>query len=183
MRNLRTHAKLTPLKTSETQHPPVYVSTKQPFLSAAVLLVALWGLAPDRGFSADEDEFELAEETGRIFIHPYDDPDVITGQATIALEMFRQNHTPIDYLFICIGGGGLAAGMAHEINNPITGIINYAQIIDDCWDQKGTKHGQLPGWIIQEGERIAGIVSKLLSFARSICRQQGVYPDFGKVDR
>jgi len=54
----------------------------------------------------------LAEEQGRVFIHPYDDPQVITGQATIALELFRQNHQPIDYLFVCVGGGGLAAGMA-----------------------------------------------------------------------
>ena len=55
---------------------------------------------------------ELAEQNGRIFVHPYDDPEVITGQATIALEMFRQNRVPIDYLFVCVGGGGLAAGMA-----------------------------------------------------------------------
>jgi threonine dehydratase len=54
----------------------------------------------------------MAEAEGRVFIHPYDDPQVITGQATIALELFRQNHRPIDYLFVCIGGGGLAAGMA-----------------------------------------------------------------------
>lgn len=62
--------------------------------------------------TACEKALEMAAENGRIFIHPYDDPDVITGQATIALEMFRQNKDPIDYLFICIGGGGLAAGMA-----------------------------------------------------------------------
>jgi threonine dehydratase len=62
--------------------------------------------------SACEKALQLAVENGRIFIHPYDDPDVITGQATIALELFRQNATPIDYLFICIGGGGLASGMA-----------------------------------------------------------------------
>ncbi len=62
--------------------------------------------------SACEKALELAEQNGRIFIHPYDDPDVITGQATIALELFRQNHTPIDYLFVCIGGGGLASGIA-----------------------------------------------------------------------
>ena len=55
---------------------------------------------------------EVAGEEGRVFVHPYDDPEVITGQGTIALEMFRQNHVPIDYLFVCIGGGGLAAGMA-----------------------------------------------------------------------
>jgi threonine dehydratase len=55
---------------------------------------------------------QLAEQQGRMFIHPYDDPQVITGQATIALELFRQNRQPLDYLFVCVGGGGLAAGMA-----------------------------------------------------------------------
>ena len=54
----------------------------------------------------------LAEEKKLIFVHPYDDPVVITGQATIALELFRQARTPIDYLFVPIGGGGLASGMA-----------------------------------------------------------------------
>jgi threonine dehydratase len=54
----------------------------------------------------------MAEQEGRVFIHPYDDPQVIIGQATIALEMFRQIHRPIDYLFVCVGGGGMASGMA-----------------------------------------------------------------------
>jgi len=55
---------------------------------------------------------QMAKEQDRVFIHPYDDPQVITGQATIALELFRQSHAPIDFLFVCVGGGGLAAGMA-----------------------------------------------------------------------
>ncbi|MCG8636208.1 MAG: ATP-binding protein [Desulfobacterales bacterium] len=62
--------------------------------------------------------------------------------------------------------GELAAGIAHEINNPINGIINYAQIIEDT-GSPDTPHAQLPARIIKEGERIAIIVSKLLSFARS----------------
>jgi len=62
--------------------------------------------------------------------------------------------------------GELAAGVAHEINNPINGIINYAQIIEDS---RGTDQEdvELPQRIITEGMRIANIVSKLLSFARA----------------
>lgn len=60
--------------------------------------------------------------------------------------------------------GELASGVAHEINNPINGIINYAQIIlDDPSDPENTENLQN---IIGEGKRIAGIVSNLLAFAR-----------------
>lgn len=61
--------------------------------------------------------------------------------------------------------GQLAAGVAHEINNPINGIINYAQIIQD---EAGANQGMsgIAEKIIREGERVASIVSNLLSFAR-----------------
>jgi signal transduction histidine kinase len=62
--------------------------------------------------------------------------------------------------------GELAAGIAHEINNPINGIINYAQIIEDRWPKEDNPHAQLPQKIIKEGQRVAIIISKLLSFAR-----------------
>jgi len=54
----------------------------------------------------------MAHEQQREFIHPYDDPQVIIGQATLALELIRQAARPIDYLFIPVGGGGLAAGVS-----------------------------------------------------------------------
>ncbi len=60
--------------------------------------------------------------------------------------------------------GELASGIAHEINNPINGIINYAQIILDEPDDPETNENL--GNIISEGKRIAGIVSNLLDFAR-----------------
>jgi threonine dehydratase len=62
--------------------------------------------------SACERALQMAKKDDRVFVHPYDDPEIIVGQATIALEMFRQNRIPVDYLFLPIGGGGMAAGMA-----------------------------------------------------------------------
>ncbi|MCL2457670.1 MAG: ATP-binding protein [Desulfobulbus sp.] len=61
--------------------------------------------------------------------------------------------------------GELAAGVAHEINNPITGIINFAQILLDSYkfDPSGV---EMIKKIIEEGERIASITSHLISFAR-----------------
>ena len=60
--------------------------------------------------------------------------------------------------------GELASGVAHEINNPINGIINYAQIILDEPDDPEANDNLRN--IISEGKRIAGIVSNLLDFAR-----------------
>jgi threonine dehydratase len=54
----------------------------------------------------------LGKKRGLTFIHPYDDPDVIAGQGTIAMEILRQCREPIHALFIAIGGGGLIAGIA-----------------------------------------------------------------------
>lgn len=61
--------------------------------------------------------------------------------------------------------GELAAGVAHEVNNPITGIINFAQLLLDDSD-KDSLQAELLGRIVNEGERIALITKNLLSFAR-----------------
>ncbi|HUY84659.1 MAG TPA: threonine ammonia-lyase, biosynthetic [Steroidobacteraceae bacterium] len=62
---------------------------------------------------AYEHAVELARERGLVFVHPFDDPDVIAGQGTIAMEILRQRHgDAIDAIFVPIGGGGLIAGIA-----------------------------------------------------------------------
>jgi len=54
---------------------------------------------------------DVATKTGRTYISPYDDPDVIAGQGTVAMEILRQL-PEVDVLFIAVGGGGLLSGMA-----------------------------------------------------------------------
>jgi len=57
----------------------------------------------------------LEAETGATFVHPFDDEDVIAGQGTIGLEVLRQHPGPLEALFIPVGGGGLAAGVASVV--------------------------------------------------------------------
>lgn len=86
----------------------------------------------------------------------------VTAKKLLEAEAMRTGHLA--------SIGELAAGVAHEINNPINGIINYAQILkDECHEQ--SQNGircddEIPIRIIKEGNRIAGIVKNLLSFAR-----------------
>ncbi|NBA96577.1 threonine ammonia-lyase, biosynthetic [Pseudomonas sp. R5(2019)] len=54
----------------------------------------------------------LADEQGATFVPPYDDPDVIAGQGTVAMEILRQQPGELDAIFVPVGGGGLIAGIA-----------------------------------------------------------------------
>ncbi len=57
----------------------------------------------------------LEKQQGLTFVHPFDDPDVIAGQGTIAMEILRQCQGPLDAVFVAIGGGGLVSGVASYI--------------------------------------------------------------------
>jgi threonine dehydratase len=63
---------------------------------------------------------ELAEETGSIFIHPFDHPDVIAGQGTVGLEIAEQC-PEVRTIAVPVGGGGLAAGVAVAANAELPG--------------------------------------------------------------
>jgi threonine dehydratase len=66
-----------------------------------------------------------AAKTGMAFIHPFDDPQIIEGQATVALEILQDTREHIDFVFVPIGGGGLIAGMGAYFRqvSPQTKII------------------------------------------------------------
>jgi threonine dehydratase len=66
------------------------------------------------GDSYDEAYLEAQKAAGETkpFVHPYDDPDVIAGQGTIANELLKQHPNPIHAIFVPVGGGGLIAGIS-----------------------------------------------------------------------
>jgi|TARA_B110000914_G_scaffold64027_1_gene55853 threonine dehydratase len=68
---------------------------------------------------------DYCKENKMSFVHPFHDIKVIEGQATIALETLAQSKTPVDYLFLPVGGGGLAAGVSSIFKelSPNTKII------------------------------------------------------------
>jgi threonine dehydratase len=67
----------------------------------------------------------LEKAEGLTFVHPYDDPEVIAGQGTIGVEILHQHPGPIEAIFVPIGGGGLAAGVASYVKflRPETKVI------------------------------------------------------------
>lgn len=74
---------------------------------------------------------KLVEETGMTYIPPFDDPDVIAGQGTVAMELLRQHPGDIDAVFIPVGGGGLCAGMVAYIKTVRPEIKVFAVEAED----------------------------------------------------
>ncbi|WP_347172751.1 threonine ammonia-lyase IlvA [Polaribacter uvawellassae] len=77
-------------------------------------------------FDDAQKEAALACEIQRkTFVHPFNDPKIIEGQATVGLEILEQTNAPIDYVFVPVGGGGLASGLSSvfKMLSPKTKII------------------------------------------------------------
>lgn len=81
---------------------------------------------------------QLAAERGMTLVHPYDDPEVIAGQGTLAREVLEQlaalDLAQLDAIFVCTGGGGLLAGVAAWIKHvsPKTKVISVEPEDSDC---------------------------------------------------
>ncbi len=69
-----------------------------------------------------------------VFVHPYDDPDVIAGQGTIGMEILRQHPGPIDAIFVAVGGGGLISGIAAYVKRvrPEVRVIGVQPVDSDA---------------------------------------------------
>ena len=80
---------------------------------------------------------KLVEEKGYTYIHPYDDPLVIAGQGTVAMEVLRQHQGHIDAIFVPVGGGGLIAGIAAYVKylRPEIKVIGVEPDDSNCLQQ------------------------------------------------
>ena len=79
-------------------------------------------LTGDTFDAANKAAIEYAGKTGKTFIPPFDDPKIIEGQGTIGLELEHQFEKPLDYVFIPIGGGGLASGVGAYLRQVWPGV-------------------------------------------------------------
>ena len=82
-------------------------------------------LTGDTFDAANSAAIAYAKENNKTFIPPFDDPKVMEGQGTIGLEIMKQSEAPLDYIFVPIGGGGLASGLGSYIKqiSPSTKVI------------------------------------------------------------
>jgi threonine dehydratase len=91
------------------------VTTPQVKVDAVRALGGEVVLQGDSYSDAYEHATKIEKKEALTFVHPFDDPDVIAGQGTIAMEILRQHQGPLDAVFVAIGGGGLIAGVANYI--------------------------------------------------------------------
>lgn len=82
-------------------------------------------LAGDTFDDSAKSAIEFSNADGHIFIHPFDDADIIAGQGTVAVEVMNDIEEPLDYVFASIGGGGLISGISAYVKNlsPQSSII------------------------------------------------------------
>lgn len=129
--------------------------------------VVLYGDAFDEAYTHAK---SLEQSQGLTFIHPFDDPDVIAGQGTIGVEILHQHADPIEAIFVPIGGGGLAAGIASYVKflRPEIKVIGVEPV--DAASMKAA---------IEAGERI--ILDRVGLFCRWCRRPSGGRRDLPSV--
>ena len=91
-------------------------------------------LAGDSYSDAAAEAARLVREKDYTFIPPYDDPDVIAGQGTVAMEILRQHPDGLDAVFVPVGGGGFAAGVAVYVKavRPSVKVYGVEPVDSDC---------------------------------------------------
>ena len=116
------------------------------------------------GVSYDETQAkakELETERGLVYVHPFDDPDIIAGQGTVAMEILRQHGGDIHAIFVAIGGGGLIAGISAYVK----ALWPRIRIIGVEPEEAPTMHNSL-----RRGERV--VLDHVGIFADGVAARQ-----------
>lgn len=130
---------------------------------------------------ACEYAYQLAEEHGYTFIHPFDDLTVATGQGTIAMEIFKELPL-VDIILVPIGGGGLATGVSTlaKLLNPKIKVIGVEPAGANCM-QESLKAGEvvtLPGVnTIADGTAVKTPGKNIFTFIRDNIDEIVTVPD------
>jgi threonine dehydratase len=98
----------------------------------------------------------LAAQRDLVFVHPFDDPDVIAGQGTVAMELLMQAPVRPHAVFIPVGGGGLAAGMALYLKSLDPSILVIGVEPDDAACLKAALEAGFPCPLSQVGLFVDG---------------------------
>lgn len=102
------------------------VTTPDIKVKAVQAMGAQTRLVGDNYDAACEAAIAYSKKSGAVFVHPFDELDVIAGQGTVAKEIFEQMDTPPAAIYVCVGGGGLVAGIGtySKAEHPNTQIIS-----------------------------------------------------------
>ncbi len=116
---------------------------------------------------------ELQKTHQYVFVHPFDDPDVIAGQGTIGMEVLRQHQHPIHAVFVAIGGGGLISGVAAYIKavRPEIKVIGVQMVDSDAMIRsvKAGKRVQLPDvGLFSDGTAVKLVGEETFRIARQL---------------
>ncbi|MCA1915217.1 threonine ammonia-lyase [Methanospirillum hungatei] len=139
-----------------------------------------------RGYGADvrlygktlEESMERAREladTGMLFVHPFDDPEIIAGQGTIGLEICDALPSP-DILVIPVGGGGLISGISVAVKNKVPSCRIIGVQSQACPSAYQSKYGRgeirdKTGWTLADGIRVTRTGTHTFPFIRDMVDQ------------
>ena len=115
---------------------------------------------------------QLADTSGCTFVSPFDDPYVIAGQGTVAMEILRQQQGPLDAIFVPVGGGGLIAGIAAYVKylRPEVRIIGVEPEGSSCL-LAALRAGERVVLPSVDGFADGTAVAQIGAFGFEICRQ------------
>ncbi len=135
----------------------------------------------------DANKAAIAECTrlGKTFVHPFDDEKVIEGQATVGLEILEQTKKTIDYVFVPVGGGGLASGLSSvfDVLSPQTKIIGVEpegapSMKTSMENKENTELGNIDKFV--DGAAVQRVGDKTFAICRQFLDEMITVPE-GKV--